>query len=137
MEKLNQIYRCAICGIIMETVHAGQDELMCCGRQMEALEEKKQDPALGEKHVPVIERDGGVIKVKVGSVPHPMIDTHYIEWIELIDPGTNDVVMRRYLHPGDAPELTINEKDCPMLAQKIGNLVLREYCNIHLLWANK
>ncbi|MFA5013214.1 MAG: desulfoferrodoxin [Candidatus Paceibacterota bacterium] len=137
MEKLNQIYKCAVCGNVVEVVHPSGGQLVCCGQPMEPQEEKTTDPELGEKHLPVIERDDDFAKIKIGSIPHPMIETHYIEWIEVIAPDTGDVLVRKYLKPGDAPEMIIQEKDCPGLIQALDKMILREYCNIHLLWAKK
>ena len=122
MTEPNQIYKCNICGNIVEVLHAGAGELVCCGQPMELLKEKTQD--LGqEKHVPVIEKNANSIKVKVGSIPHPMEQKHHIEWIELIADGR---VYREFLKPDQKPEATFNIK-----ADKIE---VREYCNIHGLW---
>ena len=84
-EKL-QIYKCNVCGNIIEVLHGGIGELVCCGKPMELLDEKTADTGK-EKHVPVIEKIDGGYKVKVGSVPHPMEENHYIEWIELLADG--------------------------------------------------
>jgi len=122
MTELKQIYKCNICGNIVEVLHAGVGELVCCGQPMELLKEKTADVGL-EKHVPVVERLDGKIKVKVGSVPHPMEEKHYIEWIEIIADGK---VYRRFLKPRDKPEAEFE-----VTAKKT---VAREYCNIHGLW---
>jgi superoxide reductase len=137
MAELNQIYRCPICGIVSEVVGSGGGEMVCCGQEMQLLEAKTIDPELGEKHVPVIESGEGFIKIKIGSITHPMEEKHYIQWIEVIDPKTNDIMYRKYLKPGDKPELVLGEADCMGLTKNIGSLVVREYCNVHLLWANK
>ena len=123
MSKMNEIYKCKVCGNIVEILHEGPAPLSCCGQPM-----LNQLPgtieAATEKHIPVIEKIEGGYKVKVGEVVHPMIDVHYIEWIELI---TGDGrVLRKYLKPGDAPEATFM---CD--ADKV---TAREYCNIHGLW---
>ena len=86
MTELNQVYKCNICGNIVEMVHAGPGELFCCGQPMALMKENTVDASL-EKHVPVIEKTKTGIKVKVGSIPHPMEQAHYIEWIELIADG--------------------------------------------------
>jgi len=117
-----QIYRCNICGNIVEVLHAGVGQLVCCGRPMELLKEKTEDVGM-EKHVPVIEKTEKAVKVKVGSIPHPMEEKHYIEWIEVIAEG---VTHRKFLKPGDKPEADFEVK-----ADKIQ---AREYCNIHGLW---
>jgi superoxide reductase len=120
-EKL-QIYKCEVCGNIVEMVHAGAGELVCCGQPMKLFRENTMDAAK-EKHVPVIEKTAAGLKVKVGSVPHPMEASHYIEWIEVIADGRT---YRKFLNPGEAPEATFELK-----ADKI---TAREYCNLHGLW---
>jgi len=122
MTELKQIYKCNICGNIVEILHTGKGELVCCGKPMELMKEKKEDVGQ-EKHLPVIEKMGNKVKVKVGSVPHPMEEKHYIEWVELITDGK---AYRQFLKPGDAPEATFDVK-----AEKI---TAREYCSIHGLW---
>ncbi len=102
MPKNLEVYKCALCGNIVEVVHAGDGELVCCGEPMALLTANTVDAAK-EKHVPVIEKVAGGYKVKVGSVAHPMEEKHYIEWIELIADGK---VYRQFLKPGDAPEAT-------------------------------
>jgi len=122
MTKLKEIYKCNICGNIVEILHTGRGELVCCGKPMQLMEEKKEDVGQ-EKHLPVIEKMGNKVKVKVGSVPHPMEEKHCIEWVELITDGK---AYRQFLKPGDAPEATFDVK-----AEKI---TAREYCSIHGLW---
>ena len=122
MTELNQIYKCNVCGNIVEVIHAGVGQLVCCGQPMELLAEKTVDVGL-EKHVPIIEKAGNKVKVKVGSVPHPMEQKHYIEWIEIIADGR---VYRKFLKPGDKPEAEFE-----ITADKIK---AREYCNLHGLW---
>lgn len=122
MTERRQIYRCNSCGNIVEVLHAGDGELVCCEEPMELLKEKTEDAGL-EKHVPVIERTETGLKVKVGSIPHPMEEQHYIEWIEVIADGR---VYRKFLKPGDKPEAEFELK-----AEEIG---AREYCNMHGLW---
>ena len=120
-EKL-QIYKCAECGNIVEVLHGGGGQLVCCGGPMELLEEKTADAAI-EKHVPVIEKIDGGYKVKVGSVPHPMQEEHFIEWIELLADGK---AYRQFLEPGAEPEAVFNVKADSVSA--------REHCNVHGLW---
>ena len=122
MTELLQVYRCNICGNIVEVLHTGIGTLVCCGQPMELLEEKKEDVGK-EKHVPVVERTETGVKVKVGLIPHPMEEKHYIEWIEII---ANGKVLRKFLKPGDKPEAEFEIKE--------KRLVVREYCNIHGLW---
>ena len=124
MTKRLEIYKCEICGNIVEVLHEGVGELVCCGKPMKLMVENTVD-ASKEKHVPVIEKVEGGIKVKVGSVPHPMEEKHYIEWIEIIADGK---VYKKFLKPGDQPETLFEIK-----ADKI---TAREYCNIHGLWKN-
>jgi len=116
------IYKCNVCGNIVEVLHAGVGELVCCGEPMELLKAKTEDVGQ-EKHVPVIQAAEGAVVVKVGSVPHPMEEKHYIEWVELVaDGGTS----RKFLKPGQKPEASFAVK-----AERPG---AREYCNIHGLW---
>lgn len=122
MTKLNQIYKCNVCGNIVEVVHSGVGELVCCGQPMELLKEKTEDEGQ-EKHVSVIEKTENGVKVKVGSIPHPMEEAHYIEWIEVVVDGK---VHRKFLKPGDAPEVEFCVK-----GEKIE---ARVYCNLHGLW---
>jgi len=122
MTGQKQIYKCNICGNIVEVLHAGAGQLVCCGQPMELLAEKTEDKAM-EKHVPVIEKTETGVGVKVGSIPHPMEKNHYIEWIEVIADGR---VYRRFLKPGDKPQAEFEIR--------AENITAREYCNIHGLW---
>jgi len=122
MTKINQIYRCPVCGNIVEVVHAGGGQLVCCGQPMELLEPKFQDVGQ-EKHLPVIEKSQNNITVKIGSIPHPMEEAHYIELIEII---ADDKVYRKFLKPGQEPIAVFNIT--------ANNVVAREFCNIHGLW---
>ncbi|MEM5790843.1 MAG: desulfoferrodoxin [Candidatus Aenigmatarchaeota archaeon] len=125
MTKLKQIYKCNICGNIVEVLHTGVGQLVCCGQPMQLMEEKTEDVGL-EKHVPVIEKTKKGVKVKVGSVPHPMEEKHYIEWIEI---SFNGKTCKKFLKPGEKPESEFEVK-----TEKIE---AREYCNIHGLWKSK
>ena len=100
MIQKGQVYKCNVCGNIVEVLYAGGGQLVCCGQPMQLLEEKTQDEGK-ERHVPVIEEQSQGIKVKVGSIPHPMEEAHYIQWIELI---TQNGSFIKYLNPGQAPE---------------------------------
>jgi len=117
-----QIYKCEVCGNIVEMLHAGAGQMVCCGQPMKLNKENTTDAAK-EKHVPVIDQTAAGIKVTVGSVLHPMEQTHYIEWIEVIADGRT---YRQFLHPGEAPEATFELK-----AEEV---TAREYCNLHGLW---
>ena len=120
-----EIYKCQKCGIIVEVLHEGAGQLVCCGEPMTKMTVNTVDAAK-EKHVPVIEKLPDGYKVKVGSVPHPMEEKHYIEWIELLADG---IAYRKFLKPGDAPEAVFNVK--------ANNVSAREHCNIHGLWEGK
>ena len=120
-EKL-QIYKCEVCGNIVEMLHEGKGELVCCGQSMKLIVENTVDAAK-EKHVPVVEKITGGFKVKIGSVPHPMEEKHYIEWIELLVGGK---AYRQFLKPGEAPEAIFKIEADQASA--------REYCNLHGLW---
>lgn len=123
MTKLREIYKCNICGNIVEVLHAGVGELVCCGEPMELMKEKTEDSST-EKHVPYVEKTDNGVLVKIGqNENHPMIDKHYIEWIQVIADGTS---YRKFLKPGDTPQAEFYIK-----ADKIE---AREYCNIHGLW---
>lgn len=122
MAKKLEIYKCTVCGNIVEVLHGGDGELVCCGEPMKLLKENTTDAAK-EKHVPVIEKIDGGYKVKVGSVPHPMEAKHYIEWIELLADGK---AYRQFLDPGMPPEATF--------LIKAGTVSAREHCNLHGLW---
>jgi len=127
MARKLQIYKCEICGNIVEVLHGGKGQLVCCGKPMQLLEVKETEEG-NEKHLPVIERVDTGIKVKVGSIPHPMEEKHHIEWIEVIT--NDDRTYKKFLQAGDAPlalfEIAYEHVDS-----------VREHCNIHGLWATK
>lgn len=115
---MNDIYKCNVCGNIVEVLTVGGGELVCCGKPMEKLEVKTKDEG-EEKHKPVIKAD----KIEVGSVPHPMEEKHFIEWIETDD---GDVKCKKFLKPSDSPAAEFkNAKSA------------RAYCNLHGLWGSK
>ncbi len=117
-----QSYKCDACGNIVEVLHNGEGELVCCGQPMKLFNENTVDAAK-EKHVPVIEKTEQGYKVTVGSVAHPMDDKHYIEWIELIADGK---AYMQFLHPGQASEAEF--------CIQASSVTAREYCNLHDLW---
>ncbi len=119
---MNNIYKCSACGNIVELLHSGGGELVCCGKPMKLLAEKNNDEGM-EKHVPIIEKTEIGIKITVGSIEHPMEENHYIEWIEISFDGR---VGKKYLKPGDKPEAEFNVNP--------ENLTVRCYCNVHGLW---
>ena len=125
MAKINQIYKCSICENIVELVHGGKGDLVCCKKPMVLQIEQTDEEGLTEKHKPVIEDLNDGTMIKIGSVPHPMEPEHYIEWIEVI---TNKKLCRYKLGPGDKPEVKSYLKD---------HSYARAYCNIHGLWKNK
>lgn len=123
-EKL-QIYKCGVCGNIVEVLHAGVGKLVCCGQEMNLQAERSEDVG-NEKHVPVVERTEKGILVKVGAVAHPMEEKHYIEWIQVVADGR---AYRKFLNPGEKPEAEFEIR--------ADGIVAREYCNIHGLWKGK
>ena len=122
MTARREIYKCEACGNIVEVIHEAGGDLVCCGSPMELFVENTVDAAK-EKHVPVKEKTPDGVIVKVGSVPHPMEEKHYIEWVEIID---GDTSCRQFLKPGQAPEATFQNQN--------EGIVAREYCNLHGLW---
>ena len=123
MAKKMEVYKCKICGNIVEVLHAGKGELVCCGQPMNLMQEKTEDSSI-EKHVPFVIKEDGKITVKIGeNTAHPMEEKHYIEWIELLVDGKS---YRQFLNPGDKPEAEFLVEGKEISA--------REYCNIHGLW---
>ena len=122
MTQRLQVYKCEICGNIVEVLHEGPGELVCCGKPMKQQIENTVD-ASREKHVPVIERTSAGMKVKVGSAPHPMEEKHYIEWVQIMADGKS---YRIFLKPGGIPE--------GVFVADLGTVTAREYCNLHGLW---
>ena len=125
MTKRLEIYKCEVCGNIVEMLHTGDGELVCCGQPMDYQDPKTEDQG-NEKHVPVIEKTGDGYLVKVGEVEHPMEKEHYIEWIELV---TDTGVLREYLSPGDSPQAEF------MTAA--GKVYAREGCTVHGVWKSR
>ena len=122
MADRNEVYKCDICGNIVEVLNGGAGELVCCGQPMDLKEEQTADVTT-EKHVPVIEKTDTGYKIVVGSTLHPMEEAHFIEWIELIADG---LVYRKFLEPGEAPEAEF--------CVEADKVEAREYCNLHGLW---
>ena len=118
MDEEREIYKCNICGNIVEVLHVGGGTLVCCGEDMQLMKENADDKASKEKHVPIIK--GKV--VAVGSIPHPMEDKHYIMWIEA--ESEEGEVERIFLEPCDDPEAEFDFKVKSA----------RAYCNLHGLW---
>lgn len=125
MERLD-LYRCEICGNLVEVILSGEGELVCCGQPMKKLEAKTQENAMLEKHVPVfVKTQDNANEVRVGEVLHPMTDEHYIMFIETISEDKNHAQLQ-FLHPGDEPKM--------ILQDKLGKTYAREFCNLHGLW---
>jgi len=125
MTENKEVYRCNICGNIVEVLHLGTGKLICCENQMELLKEKEEGTG-SEKHLPVLEETDKGIKIKVGSLPHPMEDNHCIEWVEVI---ADNKIYRKVFKPGDKPEAEFDIKP-----GDVEQIELREYCSIHGLW---
>jgi superoxide reductase len=125
MAERFQIYKCELCGNIVEVLHGRAGELVCCKQPMKLLEVKAEDTGK-EKHVPVIEKTDFGVKVKIGSVPHPMEEKHYIEWVAII---TDKGIYRKFLNPGEKPEAEFKIKESVTTA--------KEFCNVHGLWTTK
>ncbi len=118
-----EVYKCEICWNIVFVLHGGKGQLVCCGQPMKLMEEKTEADEGKEKHIPVIEKVESGIKVKIGVVPHPMEENHYIEWIEVND---GEKIYRKFLSPGEKPEAFF-----PVYSE---NIKVRELCNVHGLW---
>ena len=123
MTEKNQVYKCNLCGNIVDILHHADGSLICCGKEMELLVAQTADPKT-EKHVPVLIDEGLCLKIKIGSTPHPMTEEHHIEWIEILN---GDYVNRKYLNPRDKAE-------AEFYLHKQPGLIMRSYCNIHGLW---
>lgn len=126
MVKKLQVYKCSICGSMVEVLNNAGGTLVCCGKPMDHLEENNVDAAV-EKHVPVLVEKDGEISVQVGAVEHPMIEEHFIQWVEVITKSGE--VLRQELKPTEKPVAKF----------KVNGEVdrVREYCNLHGLWSNK
>lgn len=125
MAQILEVYKCGVCGNVVEVLYAGGGSLSCCDEEMQLLTENTVD-ASKEKHIPVIEKVSGGYKVTVGSVAHPMEEKHYIEWIELIADGK---AYRQFLKPGEAAEALFNVTAT--------SVTVRELCNLHGQWSAK
>ncbi|MFW5992412.1 MAG: desulfoferrodoxin [Halanaerobiaceae bacterium] len=123
MTKLRELYKCNVCGNVVEIAHEGAPALVCCGQDMELLSAKTEDTG-NEKHVPVISKITDGVRVKVGDVEHPMVEEHYIKFIEVM---TEDKVLRAELQPGQKPEAEFNVNFSDVITA-------REYCTVHNLW---
>ncbi|MHB8106164.1 MAG: desulfoferrodoxin [Candidatus Cryosericum sp.] len=127
MTQKYEVYKCAVCGNIVEVTHDGGGTLVCCGQPMTKMVAKSTEEGT-EKHLPVVEKAEHGTMIKVGATPHPMEEKHYIEWIEVF--LKDGKVVRMLLKPGDKPEMHIGHDIEDLLE-------VRAYCNIHGLWSKK
>jgi superoxide reductase len=126
MTQRLEIYKCELCGNMVEMLNSAGGTLSCCGQAMKKLDEKMADFTT-EKHVPIVQAIPEGTRVVVGSTPHPMKDEHFVEWIEIVN---GPYVQRKYLKPGEKPEADFYVK-------YHDGLVGREYCNLHGVWKSK
>lgn len=124
MTALNQVYKCEVCGNIIEMLHTGVGELVCCGQPMKLQLEKHEEEGFTEKHQPVIKKSEDGATITIGAVEHPMTEEHYIEWVEVLE---DNKLCRHKLKPGDKPTVRSWQKD---------QSYVRAYCNVHGLWKN-
>ena len=118
-----RFFKCNHCGNFVGMIHDAGVPMMCCGQKMEEVVPNTVD-ASGEKHVPVASFDDGVVTVNIGSVEHPMLEEHFIEWVYL---ETEKGGQRKTLKPGEAPEVKFWTGDDKPVA-------VYSYCNLHGLW---
>ncbi len=128
-EKL-ELYKCNVCGNIIEVIHPGEGQLVCCSLPMEQLKEHSNDDEYKEKHVPVVTIEGETKTIRVGSIPHPMEKEHYIIFIEAISPDKK-YLKRKFLCPNDEAKMEI-KKCC-----HFDGFTARELCNLHGLWVSE
>jgi len=121
--KNTKFYICAHCGNLVEMVHDAGVKPFCCGQKMNELVPNTVE-ASGEKHIPAVKVEGNIVEVNVGSVDHPMVDVHWIEWVQLV---TDQGSQRKYLNPGEAPNVKFLLGDEKAIA-------VYAYCNLHGLW---
>ena len=127
MAERYEVYKCEVCGNLVEVLDGEAGVLVCCGEDMAILKENTVDAAR-EKHVPVPHHEEAGMRISVGEVPHPMTEAHHIEWIEA---RVGNRLQRMYLKPGDTPEVLFS---CPGGACPVGTPIFRAYCNLHGLW---
>ena len=125
MEKLD-LYKCDICGNLVEVILNGSGELVCCGQPMKKMEAQTQENAMMEKHVPIIVTlDDGTKEIRVGEVLHPMLPEHYIMFIQTVSKDKKYSYLK-FLNPGEVPKMLLKAPEDDFIA--------REYCSIHGLW---
>lgn len=130
MSEKMEIYKCNVCGNVVEVINSGVGQLVCCSLPMELLSEHKNDDEFQEKHVPIVTLEGENKTIRVGSIPHPMEEKHYIMFIEAISPDKK-YLKRKYLYPNDEPKMELKHS-C-----SYDDFTARELCNIHGLWASE
>lgn len=128
VKNRGEVYKCNVCGNVVEVLFSGGGDLVCCGQPMEQLEEKTKEEGR-EKHLPIFQKKNATLKVQVGEVPHPMEEGHYIQWIEIWLDGR--LCQRQQLSPGEKPEAVF------ALKEDFSQLKIRQLCNIHGLWARE
>ena len=128
MAKENTLYKCEICGNVVEVVNAGAGELVCCGEPMNELKPKSIEQEGKEKHVPIVNIEGNNVNIKLGNVPHPMTEDHYIELIQIIK--DNKISKEKRLYPNDNPEANF-------LLDDTTGIKARAFCNLHGLWISE
>lgn len=130
MTEQLQLYKCNVCGNIVEVINSGEGSLVCCSVPMELLEEQTNDNEAQEKHVPIVTIEGENKTIRVGTIEHPMIKEHYIVFIEAISPDKK-YLKRKYLYPGEKPQMELKQQ-C-----SYDSFTTRELCNIHGLWKSQ
>lgn len=131
MAERFEVYKCDICGNIVEVLDGEDGILVCCGDDMKRMASNTVDAAV-EKHVPVPHREVNGLKIAVGEVPHPMTEEHFIEWIDI---RVGNMVQRKYLKPGEAPTASFTFPE--NLEKGEHRPVFRAYCNLHGLWQSE
>lgn len=129
MTEVLAVYKCNVCGNIVEVINPGEGQLVCCSVPMEQLKEQNSDEQLREKHVPIVIMEGENKTIRVGTIPHPMQKEHYIVFIEAISLDKK-YLKRKFLSPNEEPKMVV--KSCC----NYDKFKARELCNIHGLWVN-
>ncbi len=127
VKNKNEIYKCEVCGNIIEVLSVGGGELVCCQKPMSHIRENSID-AGKEKHIPIVKIENDKMLVTVGEIKHPMSDEHYIQWIEVI---LGEKIYRKNLKPNENPNTTFE------ILNHSKEIIVRAYCNIHGLWISK
>lgn len=128
MTERLELHKCEVCGNTVQVILEGFGQLTCCGQPMLKMIPKTNDENFAEKHVPVFNETEAGLEIKVGSIPHPMENEHYIMFMEAISKDKNSMLLQ-YLYPNDEPKTVIRD------IQEVENAL--EFCNIHGLWEGK